>query len=44
MLKQTGQECVGQIHVVQEMVQWWELVNAEMTTRFQNERENFLTS
>ena len=29
-LKQIGQECVGRIHVVQEMVQCWELVNVEM--------------
>jgi hypothetical protein len=42
MLKQNGQECVGRIHVVQEMVQCWELVNIEMTIRFQNETENSL--
>ena len=31
MLRQIGQECVGRIHVVHEMVQCWELVNVEMT-------------
>jgi hypothetical protein len=39
MLKQTGQERVGRIHVVQEMVRCWELGNVEMTIRYQKETE-----